>query len=67
MIKTDSTMTVFVTPDHDTSLVWSDFTKLDTLSIQDACLAADAAELRARRAARAAGAEFTNWCISDRD
>lgn len=62
-----NTMTVYVTPDHDTSLVWSDFTKLDHLSIAEACLASDAADRAASRAARQSGAVFTNWVISDRD
>ena len=60
-------MTVFVTPDHDTELVWSDFTRFDHLSIAEACLASDAADRAAARAARADGAEFTDWMISDRD
>ena len=60
-------MTVYVTPDHDTELVWSDFTRFDHLSIAEACLASDAADRAAARAARADGAEFTDWMISDRD
>ena len=60
------TMTVFVTPDHDTDLVWPDFTRFDHLSIAEACLASDAADRAAARAARADGAEFTDWMISDR-
>ena len=46
---------------------FSNFSRYDSLSIAEACLAADRDELRARRAARAAGAVFTNWVISDRD
>ena len=62
-----TTMTVFVTPDHDTSLIFSDWQRVDTRSIQDACIAADRAERDAARAARESGAVFTDWCISDRD
>ena len=53
-----TTMTVFVTPDHDTSLVFSDFTHLDHLSIADACLQAERDERDADRAARNAGAKY---------
>ena len=51
-------MTVYVTPDHDTSLVFSDFTTYDHLSIADACLQSERDERNADRAARAAGAKY---------
>lgn len=52
---------------NNTTPLFSDFTRYDHLSIAEACLAADRDELRARRAARASGAVFTDWVISDRD
>ena len=57
-------MTVYVTPDHDTSLIWSDFTTLDHLSIQDACIEADRRKREADAAARQAGALNATWSVN---
>ena len=50
-----------------TPLTFSDFTKYDHLSIADACLQSERDERDAARAAKASGAVFTDWIISDRD
>ena len=52
---------------NNTPITFSNFQRYDHLSIAEACLAADRDERRARRAARAAGAVFNNWVITDRD
>ena len=52
---------------NNTTPVFSNWSRHDDRSIQDACIAADRAERDASRAARQSGAVFTNWCISDRD
>lgn len=60
----NKTHTVYVTPDHNTDLIWSNFRTLDHLSIQDACIAAERAKIEADRAARAAGAFDGTWSVN---